>query len=456
MILLYLLLRKPAKAVPTIPGLSPRDPVKGNIVDIGAAGTMNAFQEKYHAKFGGIFSFWYGDKLVVSLAHPDYMKDIAHLDHRPGLLFEFVKDWIGPESIQFSNGEEYQRRKKTYVDPAFGYRAILQYEHEIVSIYFQEAFPAWRATAGQPQDLKKLCLSLAIKTITQVAFGNMQSSPTLIDTFLHCYNVIWSHVYSRVQGTESPVGEVEYRKKLEEMRGMCREMVESRKKANISEPYRFIDLLTKGENPDLIASEMISFFVGGFHTTGYTMIWVLYYLARHPQEQDRVRAALDAHIPKSQVYVSSRDLPIEKFKVLYNFVEETLRLGQMAPFAARVSEHADVKLYDGKVIPRGTPIIQALTIMGTSPGLWPDAMEFLPDRFNSEIDPSSFMPFGGSGKRICPGRTLLYTEMYSFIGNLLRNFTVSFPPGFDARVERISAVITNTKDDLFIVLTPRD
>ena len=37
-----------------------------------------------------------------------------------------------------------------------------------------------------------------------------------------------------------------------------------------------------------IVSDVISFFVGGFHTSGYLMTWLLWYLASHPASQDRL------------------------------------------------------------------------------------------------------------------------------------------------------------------------
>ena len=35
-------------------------------------------------------------------------------------------------------------------------------------------------------------------------------------------------------------------------------------------------------------SDVISFLVGGFHTSGYLMTWMLWYLASNPSSQDRL------------------------------------------------------------------------------------------------------------------------------------------------------------------------
>lgn len=452
---LFLSRKQPAKLANPIPGLQPSDPVKGNLGDVGELGTLNDFQQRYHTKFGGIFSFWYGDTQVVSIADPSYMRDINHLDTRPWLLFKFVEEWIGKKSTQFSNGNDHWRRRKAYMDPAFGIRAIEQYEPEILKIFTEECFPRWRELAGKPQDLKELCLGTAIKTISQVAFGDMKANPQFIERFLHCYNVVWDHVYAAVKGQSSPVPETEYQACLGDMRQVCRDIVAARRQSGLFEPFRFIDLLLKENDEELIPCEMISFFVGGFHTTGFTLIWSLYFLAKYPSEQERIWAEIQANIPISQAIITSKDISADRFSALLNFVDETLRMGRMGPFAGRVCETADIKLHDGKVIPKGTPILQALGLILASEGLWKDASEFFPDRFKGQIDPMIFMPFGGSGKRVCPGRTLLYTEVHIFLANLLRSFRVSFPPGFDSRVERIVGIVTNIKSDPPIVLTPR-
>ena len=111
------------------------------------------------------------------------------------------------------------------MDPAFGIRAIEQYEPKI---FTEECFPRWRELAGKPQDLKELCLGTAIKTISQVAFGDMKANPQFIQRFLHCYNVVWEHVYAAVKGQPSSVPEAEY---LGDMRQVCRDKVAARRQS---------------------------------------------------------------------------------------------------------------------------------------------------------------------------------------------------------------------------------
>ena len=61
---------------------------------------------------------------------------------------------------------------------------------------------------------------------------------------------------------------------------------------------------------------MISFFVGGFHTTGFTLIWSLYFLAKYPMEQERIWAEIQANIPISQAIITSKDISADKFSAI--------------------------------------------------------------------------------------------------------------------------------------------
>ena len=40
-------------------------------------------------------------------------------------------------------------------------------------------------------------------------------------------------------------------------------------------------------------ADTLSFLLGGFHTSGLMFTWMLWYLADHPESQDRLRAEID-------------------------------------------------------------------------------------------------------------------------------------------------------------------
>jgi cytochrome P450 family 20 subfamily A len=122
----------------------------------------------------------------------------------------------------------------------------------------------------------------------------------------------------------------------------------------------FVDALLKSRvSDDQIFADCLSFMVGGFHTSGYLLVWSIYYLSSHPdifaklldEMKDRV-GANQTHKLKDYVYSTNT--------YLRQILDETLRFSTLAPYAARYSDHDTV--IGGYSVPAGTPIIQALGV----------------------------------------------------------------------------------------------
>ena len=55
----------------------------GNFLDMGKAGSVHEYLILLHEKYGSIAGFWWGEKYVVSLASPEYWKEVNHIFDRP-------------------------------------------------------------------------------------------------------------------------------------------------------------------------------------------------------------------------------------------------------------------------------------------------------------------------------------------------------------------------------------
>ena len=56
----------------------------GNLGDMGKAGSLHQYMMLLHEKYGPIAGFWWAKQYVVSLAAPEYLKEIKSIFDRPG------------------------------------------------------------------------------------------------------------------------------------------------------------------------------------------------------------------------------------------------------------------------------------------------------------------------------------------------------------------------------------
>lgn len=107
------------KSVRELPGPAASDPVAGNLLDIGAAGSLHEYLVKLHNTHGPVVSFWWTNFRVVSLGGVEQWKSISRLFDRPVPLFSLFMPLIGEESLQYANGDDGRGRRKAYVEPTF-------------------------------------------------------------------------------------------------------------------------------------------------------------------------------------------------------------------------------------------------------------------------------------------------------------------------------------------------
>jgi cytochrome P450 len=128
---------------------------------------------------------------------------------------------------------------------------------------------------------------------------------------------------------------------------------------------------------------------GAFDTTSNTSALVLMQLARHPEVQERLYAAV-----KDVDIAASTPKDLEEIKYLTNVLNETNRL---TPIASAVPRDAreDVEV-GGWTVKKGTACLLDQASMGLLPHLWggqSDLALFRPERWSTFVPPKSvFMP----------------------------------------------------------------
>ncbi|KAI0358041.1 cytochrome P450 [Trametes cingulata] len=164
-------------------------------------------------------------------------------------------------------------------------------------------------------------------------------------------------------------------------------------------------------------------FIGGHDTTAGALSTTIYFLAKYPEVQERLR--------KEVISVLGNEEPrIEHFSktpYLNAVIRESLRYN--TPTNITVPRISDEPLrIGGYVIPPGTAIALHMGAAHHNESAWESPDRWNPDRWLDEkkLDQTNWVSFG-HGPRRCPARNFSLYEQRVLISMLLREYRLSLP-----------------------------
>ncbi|KAI8366859.1 cytochrome P450 [Blakeslea trispora] len=185
-------------------------------------------------------------------------------------------------------------------------------------------------------------------------------------------------------------------------------------------------------NEDL-RSNVCLFFLAGHDTTSNTLSFAIYYLATHPEIQQRAREEAIRVLGDEPKDVLPTLEQARELVYINQVMKETLRIN--GPVSRVVSRKAteDFVLND-KLIPKGTLVNVDLHNIHQSEKFWTNPDEFNPERFAEDGEGTTrkagtgmtWLPFG-SGARQCIGMNFSLYEQRVFLSMLLRKYTWKLP-----------------------------
>ncbi|CAF0975915.1 unnamed protein product [Rotaria sordida] len=456
--IIWLFYRRSSKQNFDIPGVNASDSEMGNLEDLGRAGSLHQYLTQLHKKFGPITSFYWGKQRVVSIASPDAFHDTRRLFDRPVSLFAQFEPLMGANSIQYANGDIGRYRRKNHYDAALSPLALRAHFFDIFQNVLCERMTLWESIGEKPLALHVEMLSMAIQSITLAAFG-LSLSVDDGKRIEEAYNTCWHEMEMRAQGQKvNSEREIKFNQARNFLLEKIKEIVLQRRQ-RLGDNYKcFIDyLLDDNENvpnEQHICDEIITMLVGGFHTTGNLLTWILYYLAKDDNIQQRLfNELIQTYNTKFPTFDQ-----IDQMSYLMNIIHEGLRASVLAPWAARISMDDNINIC-GKIIPAGTPIIQALGVVLQDDKLWINPSEFNPDRFDQankkKLPTLTFSPFGFAGKRICPGYRFAEYEAGLFLAGIIRTYKVTLVDP-TRPVIPVHDLVTSPKDEIFVKFNKRN
>lgn len=184
---------------------------------------------------------------------------------------------------------------------------------------------------------------------------------------------------------------------------------------------------------DDVVSHMILMMAAAHDTSTGTMTSMIYFLARHPEWQERCR---DESRSLGTGEVGHADLA--QLPALDMVMRESLRLITPVPLLVRRTVRAIDVL--GVPIPDDTLVAVVLSFSHQMREYWPDPGRFDPERFaehrrEDKAHPHAWQPFGG-GAHTCIGLHFAGQQVKAILHQMLLRYRWSLPAGYRLSLDR--------------------
>jgi cytochrome P450 len=176
-------------------------------------------------------------------------------------------------------------------------------------------------------------------------------------------------------------------------------------------------------SPTALRDEVSTMLLGGIHPVGTALSAALHNLSRFP-------AAARPVVDEARAFAAGlrgRDATADEYLALPHldrFIDESMRLAPPVHIISRRVKDGRVAVVNGHQLEAGTEVIYAPFAVHRNPTLWPDPLEFRPDRFLSEPEPFTYLPFG-LGERTCMGRPYARLCLRVVIATLLSAYDLA-------------------------------
>ena len=419
---------------------------------------------------------------VLNVEHCSLVPEVLKLP-KCREVYDTLKPWLG-DGLLVSQGNKWFRNRRL-LTPAFHYEILAPYV-QVYNKSFESLLEKWSVSAKthDPVCLFDSLGLLSLDIVLQCSFsfssncqrvGEVHPYIKTVQDLVHMttqryiwppYSLDWYYFltptgrkYSRLcrQAHDYSRMVIQSRKKELEISGNNQSMSESELKAKKKGKYLdFLDVLLiarddegNGLTDQEIQAEVDTFLFEGHDTTTSGMCWTLFWLAKHPEHQERVREEVRS-VLMGREWLEHDDLKELKY-TLWCF-KEAIR---MCPPVFRISRETTEPIQlDGHEIPKGTRVgIDIHSVHYNDP--WKNAKEFDPLRFHPSNcegrHPYAYIPFSG-GQRNCIGQNFALNEARVVIASIVNRFKLSLVEGHI--VESAPFVVLRTKYDIKVNLEP--
>jgi cytochrome P450 len=409
---------------------------------------------EHHARFGPVsWSRVFGMEMVLVLG-PEASQVV--LVNRDKVFSQSGWEWfIGPfftRGLMLLDGEEHHAHRRI-MQQAFTRPRLESYLTQLVGIV-DEQVPRW--PTDRPFEVYPALKGLSLDIAAAVFMGagaaerNDPETQRVAEAFVDCVRAGLAVVRFPVPGLRWHRG-LRGRRVLEEY---FRDRIPAKRASADEDLFAALCHVETEEGHSFsdedVVDHMIFLMMAAHDTSTITATAVCYFLARHPQWQERCRA-------ESQAYGAEPiDLPgTEKLESLDLVFSEAMRLVTPVPGMARRTT-ADTEIL-GRFVPAGTMVTVGSWASHLLPTIWAAADSFDPARFDEprrEDRQHRFasLAFGG-GVHKCIGMHFGRAEVKAILHRILLEYRLELTsPGYEARWDMTS--LPTPADRLPLVLRP--
>jgi cytochrome P450 len=405
--------------------------------DRDALGLISDLRQRY----GGISRIKLGPYTVHLISDPAHVKyvlqDNAH-NYVRGRFYRNFTLFFG-NGMLTTDGPDWRGRRQ--VSQPFFHRPVLKAKSPMITDRANALLAQWQEAAdrGEAVDATDGLMRLAIDVFGRMFLGTDLSrySAELIPAVIFAmqavlrsgsvYHLLPRWIPTRYQRT--------LRKHQRTLDGVMNEIVERCQRGEIDQDTVVGALLAAKDddgNPwprDKILAEMKTLFLAGHETSGCSMIWTLYAIARHPDVRRRLETELDSVLAgRTPTAADLPDLPY-----LRQVVDESLRL-----YPPDWSYPRDVVADDtigGYHIPAGSSVILSSYVTHHDRELWENPEALDPERFcphaaskqDKQRPRYAYVPFGG-GARKCIGFEAALLEIQLTVATIAQRLRLDTLP----------------------------
>ncbi|XP_072457294.1 ultra-long-chain fatty acid omega-hydroxylase isoform X1 [Notamacropus eugenii] len=428
---------------------------------------------------------WVGPVLpLLVLVHPDYIKPLlgasAAIAPKDKLFYGFLTPWLG-DGLLLSKGDKWSRHRRL-LTPAFHFDILKPY----MKIYNQSTdimHAKWNrlgAGAMVSLDMFEHISLMTLDSLQKCVFSYNSDCQEKMSDYITAIIELSALVVKRQYRIHHHLDFIYYRtadgrrfkEACDTVHHFTTEVIQERRqtlnkqgpeawlKSKQGKTLDFIDvlLLAKDEDGKQLSDEDIraeadTFMFEGHDTTSSGLSWALFNLARHPEYQEKCREEIQEIMKGRETEEIEWD-DLAQMPFITMCIKESLRIFPPVTLISRRCTE-DIKLPDGRIIPKGT--ICLVSIYGThhNPSVWPDSKVFNPYRFDPENpqqrSPLAYIPFS-AGPRNCIGQSFAMSEMKVVVALTLLRFRLTVDR--TKKVRRKPELILRTENGIWLNVEP--